>query len=368
MLVAQTANFFGPHSGGLKTTLDELGRGYLRAGHDRILIVPGPRFDDRRGDAGRIVTIASPALGQTGYRVIVDWRQVAEILGQAGVDRLEVSDKLTLWPLGQWATARDIPAVLLSHERLDAILAARVPSWVRLAPYTDRWNRRVAAGFPTVVCTSTFSLAEWERAAVLAVTVPLGVDLATFRPATRQATDVAELVCVGRLSAEKRPELALRTLSELVDAGVAAHLTMVGDGPMAEALMCSARRLPVTFTGHVADRAHVAQLLGIADVAIAPCPAETFGLSALEALACGTPVVMTDQGAAKELLTPWCGLAAPARPSAMAAAVAKVLALPATFVRTAARRRAEQFPWAATVNAMRALHRLPTGIQRPGAA
>jgi len=370
VLIAQVANFYGPTSGGLRTTVDALARGYREHGHDRILIVPGARSSDRRDEAGRVVTLASPPLGKTGYRVIVDWRRAAAVLADAGVDRIEVSDKSTLWPLGKWAAARGIPAVLFSHERLDAILAARAPSWVPLASLADSWNRRLASAFSSVVCTSAFSRAEWERVGAPVHTVALGVDLVTFGPRPRRAggSGAAELVCVGRLSPEKRPDLAVQALALLLKVGEAAHLTMVGDGPMREALRRNAQRLPVTFTGHVADRGRVAQLLRAADVAIAPCPVETFGLSVLEALACGTPVVTTGQGAAHELLTASCGIAVPARPTALAAGVAEVLARPAPFARAAARQRAEQFPWAATVDAMLDVHRLPARIERPGAA
>ncbi|MDQ1427784.1 MAG: alpha,6-mannosyltransferase, partial [Acidimicrobiaceae bacterium] len=165
MLIAQVANFYGPQSGGLRTTLDQLGRGYVAAGNERLLIVPGARDDDRSGAYGRVITVASPALGTTGYRVMPSWRKVASVVGGAGAGRLEVSDKVTLRRLGLWAADRGIPAVLVSHERLDAILAARVPRAVPLVSWADRWNRRLVDAFPTVVCTSAFSRAEWERIA-----------------------------------------------------------------------------------------------------------------------------------------------------------------------------------------------------------
>ncbi len=41
MRIAQVANFVGPNSGGVKTVLDALGRGYVAAGHERLLVVPG---------------------------------------------------------------------------------------------------------------------------------------------------------------------------------------------------------------------------------------------------------------------------------------------------------------------------------------
>ena len=362
--IAQVANFYSPQSGGLRTTVDMLGRGYTEAGFERVLVVPGPTLRDEWTSAGRRITLPAPILpGSGGYRVFANWRRVAAVLADLDIDRLEVSDKLTLWPLAAWATQRGVPSVLLSHERLDAILSPRLPSWVPLAQAADRGNRRLAAEFPTVVATSTFSCEEWQRiGARNLVKVPLGVDLATFRPEWPARGDrpaVAELICVGRLSREKRPDLAVGALGELLGAGVAARLTIVGTGPEAERLRAMAAGLPVRFTGHISDRRQVARLLAAADIAIAPCPVESFGLSVLEALACATPVVCCNQGAAQELLTTGCGASAPPRPAALAAAIASVLARRPAPVRSAARRQAEQFGWPATVAGMLAAHRLP---------
>lgn len=392
------ANFYGPHSGGLRTTVDMLGRGYVAAGFDRVLIVPGDQDRDEPTPAGRRISLRAPLVpGGGGYRFLPDWRKVAAVLEELGVDRLEVSDKLTLWPLGAWARRHGVPTVLLSHERLDAIMAPRLAGWGAgsvLGRAADACNRRLAEAFPTVVAASDFSCEEWHRVgADNVVRVPLGVDLATFRPfaglasasasssslapvpssaplsSSAPASPPAELVCVGRLSKEKRPDLAVRALRELLDAGVSARLTMVGAGPEEGRLkaMAAVGRLPVRFTGHVSDRAAVATLLATADVVLAPCPVEAFGLSVLEALACGTPVVTSTQGAAHELLTTGCGTAAPPRPSAIAAAVATVLgwhrgtARPSAQV--AARRRAEQFPWPKTVAAMLAAHQLAQPVE-----
>jgi alpha-1,6-mannosyltransferase len=159
------------------------------------------------------------------------------------------------------------------------------------------------------------------------------------------------------LSREKRPDVALDALRHLVDAGVSARLTFVGDGPSKPRLAEAAGRLPVTFTGHLSERVGIAVLLAQADVALAPGPHETFGLSALEALACGTPVVVADTGASPELLgrAP-VGIATACEGRAFAAAARALTVEPVETRREAARRRAERYPWSRTVAALLELH------------
>ena len=357
--IVQLANFVSPLSGGIRTTLDALGAGYEAAGHERLLVVPG------RKDAidGHRIVLRGPRIPGQPYRVLVDVERVRQVVRGLRPDRIEVSDKLTLRSIGRLGP----PSVLLSHERLDAILRPRVPGVVPLRLVSDVVNRRLAAAFGRVVCASSFSAEEWRRIGASPAVVPLGVDLDVFRPDAGTALPEArrhhvELVTVGRLSMEKRPDRAVDAVARLRAAGVDAALTFVGDGPLRDRLESTVqrRRLPVRFAGHLADRAAVAAALASADVAVCPCPHETFGLAALEALACGTPIAVPRHGALPELVSETIGDGGPAACGAanddLAAAVKACLR---STTRAAARRRAESFPWSRAVSALLDAHDLP---------
>ena len=149
----------------------------------------------------------------------------------------------------------------------------------------------------------------------------------------------------GRLSVEKHPHRSIDTVAALRDSGVDARLVMVGEGPLRARLQRQADGLPVDFTGYIGCRDTVATILASADVALAPGPHETFGLAALEALACGTPAVVSRTSALAEILTHDSGATADNDARAIAHAVTTVMSRPEHHRRRHARRRAEQFTW-----------------------
>ncbi len=74
--IAQLANFVGPSSGGMKTAVRALGAGYVAAGAERMLVVPGPCDARTSTEHGAVVQLRAPRVGG-GYRLIVEpWRVV----------------------------------------------------------------------------------------------------------------------------------------------------------------------------------------------------------------------------------------------------------------------------------------------------
>ncbi|PXX62180.1 alpha-1,6-mannosyltransferase [Nocardia tenerifensis] len=360
MRIVQIANFYTPASGGLRTCLDEIGRGYLAAGHGRVLVVPGPADGDELTTSGRRITVRSPKFGAGGYHVLTA-RRTRAVLDRLRPDVLECSDKLSVRWLAPWARGAGVPLVLFSHERIDAILRTRVPPGFPLVTAADLANRRLCVRAEKVVVTSSFATAEFARIGATNVRrIPLGVDLTTFRPEpdeTRWATRHVRLVLVSRLSKEKRAERAIEAVRVLVDSGLPCELAVIGDGPLRPRLQRLAAGLPVVFHGHLTDRAAMATMVARADVAVFPSPAETFGLAVLEALACGTPVVVPEAGAASELIdAPGSGVVSDGSPQGLADGVRQLLTIPAPQRRHAARRAAERFPWSATTAALLSLY------------
>lgn len=369
MRIVQVANFYSQASGGLRTTMETLAQGYADAGHESTIVIPNGerRISYEPTTWGTMIRLPARAIPRSGgHRAITDVDTLCAILDDLRPDAVEVADRLTLRPLGWWASASGIPALMWAHERVDGLLRAFTPPGLPHRLLADVWNRSTMHRFDRIVATTDYAAEEFQRiGARNVVRVPLGVDLEAFGPARfceferarlLQADEEVLLVSCTRLSKEKRPDLSVATLERLIRRGVRARLVLIGTGAWEKQVRKIAHGLPVTFLGHVPDRARLARILASADVAINPGPIETFGLAALESLASGTPVVASRTSALVEIASGAAGLAVAPDPSALAIAVMSILRRPAEGRRWAARARAEEFPWSRTVERMLALH------------
>lgn len=365
MHILRIANFVSPTSGGIKTALRHWGQVYRDRGHQASLIIPGPGPDVEETEQGTIYRLPAVPIPRRGYSVMVQKGRLARLVEQIAPDTIEVSDRLSTRWLGSWARERGIGSMMISHENVTGILARRTPLPARTgAAIADRLNGASARDYDMIVCPSEFAAQEFSRLGVTSVhVVPLGVDLQTFRPSpeyTHLAPDGSprvdrglQIIHCGRLAPEKNPSLSIEALRVLHEQGIRAQLTVLGHGPLRPKLMDASDDLPVTFHSYITGRDALAAVMGRADVAIAPGPVETFGLAALEAMACGVPTVCPDEGALQEVVGD-AGIAAPSDPQSFADAVRTLAAL--ASARTAAREQAETFNWQTSGDRMLELH------------
>jgi teichuronic acid biosynthesis glycosyltransferase TuaC len=173
--------------------------------------------------------------------------------------------------------------------------------------------------------------------------------------------DHARLVaCVGALIPIKGQALAMAALAHLPDDVV---LVLVGAGPDEDALRRQAAEAGlaarVRFAGNLGHD-DMPLLLSVAQAMVLPSEREGLANAWIEAIACGTPVVIPDVGGAREVVaTPAAGRIAERTPAAIAQALGEVLAdaVPQGEVAAAAAR----FSWDANAAALDALYRQAVG-------
>lgn len=200
--------------------------------------------------------------------------------------------------------------------------------------------------------------------------VPPGVDLDAFSPGDKIAArrrfrfgDHPTIVFVGRLQPFKGTDVAVQALAHLRRMVPDARLVVVGgDSPRGNRgermrLRLTARRLGVSnrlrFLEPVPHQ-ELPELYRAADVVVVPSASESFGLVALEAAACGTPVVATAVGGLRLVVRDSeTGYLVGSRDAAsFAAALSRVLADPSARERLGANaaRWARRYPWSRTTD------------------
>ena len=189
-----------------------------------------------------------------------------------------------------------------------------------------------------------------------------GLDRELFRPLDRAAcrTELARdfgvaeggamLATVGALIPRKGQRFVVEALAELPDT----QLVLVGTGPDRAALedLVRTRGLDgrVHFLGSL-DHGRLPVVLSAADAMVLPSASEGLANAWVEALACGTPLVITDAGGARELVTgPGAGAIVERNAGAIAGAVRALLAEPPE--REAVAAFAERFSWGANAAAL----------------
>ncbi|HEX5183301.1 MAG TPA: glycosyltransferase [Allosphingosinicella sp.] len=176
-----------------------------------------------------------------------------------------------------------------------------------------------------------------------------GIDAALFHPRDRETAKAALgidgplVVTAGALVPVKGLALAMAAVARVPEA----TWIIVGDGPERPALERRAREHGLAGrTRFLGAQPHekLPALLGAADLLLHTAEREGLANVWVEALACGTPLVIAETAAAREIVDrPEAGEVVPRDPAALAAAIGALIARAPT--QEAVRKSAERFSW-----------------------
>lgn len=300
--------WFGDTSGGIRTYLLQKAQ-YVAAhpGWRHSLVVPG-HTDAIADDGGtRTYRLRGPRIpGQAPYRLLLSARKLARIVAHERPSIIEVgSPFIAAWLARRIAHHARVPIVSYYH--------ANVPRLVRSTLLQDgarRYLRTLHSSFALTIASSEYAMRELHDMGITAVVrVPLGVDTGLFHPQRRArtadtrarhglpATRLAAFM--GRFAAEKELFAVLDAWPQ-VERATGTQLVFIGAGPQGSALRAHRYGARVHFLPFQSDRTDVANLLAAVELYVAPGRIETFGLSSLEALASGTPLLAANAGGVAE--------------------------------------------------------------------
>ena len=318
LTVLDITEYFSATSGGIRTYLLAKGAWVgAQARYRQIVVHPEHRDRVLEFERVRLYGVGGPRVPfNPQYRLILSTATPKRIIEHEYPDLIEVGSHLLVPWITRIANRRaKVPLVWFYHGHLPRLIAPdhhRSPLQRGLERAAWAYVRKLAEGCRGVLVASRHLADELRAHDVPHVEpVPLGVDLERFDLGrrTRGAYLRGRLgipegrvaLFAGRYAREKRLDVVLDAWGE-VEHRTGIRLVLVGDGPREREL----RRHPyagrVTWLPFERNREVFADLLAAVDLYVAPGPYETFGLSALEAMASGTPVLSVDRGGVAELV------------------------------------------------------------------
>jgi glycosyltransferase involved in cell wall biosynthesis len=306
MKIAIFTETFLPKIDGVVTILCQVLERLQARGHQALLF--GPPGGPREYAGAEIVGVGGPPLPfYPELRINIPRRFVWEKVHAFQPDLVHLAGPFFLGPFGlSYARRLGVPILASFH--------THVPRYARyygggfVEPILWAYLRAVHNQAQLNLCPSSETLKElrahgfarvrwWQR----------GIDTMRFSPGPRDAAlrerlsggrpDELLVLYVGRLSPEKRLDLIRDPLFSVP--GV--RLAMVGGGPSADQLQRHFRGTPTSFPGFLRGDDLVAAYRA-ADLFLFPSTTETFGLVALEAMACGTPVIAANTGGVLDII------------------------------------------------------------------
>lgn len=325
MKIVDVAEFYAELGGGVRTYVNHKLAAAARAGHELVVIAPGPQDAEEARLGGRVRWVKGPRLPvDPRYFLLHREREVHRLLD---LERPDVIEGSSTW-LGGFIAARyqgpakkalilhQDPVAVYPHTLLprfvgeDRIDRACAPYWAFLRGLSRRFDTTVVAGQWLADRLARFGVDN-------ATAVPFGIDTGDFGDVTPDPELRAQwlkkcgmpeaarlLVTVSRHHPEKRIPTVLQAF-ERAARKRPMGLLLLGDGPTRRLVEARAARIPgVHVAGFVDDRGLLVRTLASADGLLHGSAAETFGFAIAEAVYAGCPVIVPDRGGAAELAQP----------------------------------------------------------------
>jgi phosphatidylinositol alpha-mannosyltransferase len=352
MRIALVTEFYYPHLGGVTEHVHNLALQFRKLGHEALVVTS--KMGDGRGDESFVRRVgASRVFYSNGSfcRVTTGWglgKKIEAILREEAIDVVHLHGALAP-VLGM--------AVLPVARRLRIPVVATFHSWFPRSPFYRVFKRKfqkdldgiaakIAVSEPVVEALSRYFRSTWQ-------VIPNGVNVGYFHPNGRVPTDALRrgprLLFLGRLDPRNGLDTILAAMPMILPHHPRARLIVAGDGPLRRYYERKAAPLgdSVRFLGHVFDERP--EHYGSSDIYVCPTTRASFGITLLEAMACGTPMIVSDiigfrelvDGGAEAVLVP------ANRPDAWARAAVELIDDPARreSMGAAGLVKAERFAW-----------------------
>jgi phosphatidylinositol alpha-mannosyltransferase len=298
MRIALVAEDYYPQLGGIPEHVHNLALQLNAWGHTATVVTsymgdyPDAPFVRRVGTSRVIYSNGGVSRVTTGWRLV---RRLEDLFRAGRYDIVHVHGGLAptfglAAPSAAWRAG--IPVVATFHSWFRRSIGCRVFRRP-LQRVLDRHAATIAVSEPVVEANSRYFRAEWD-------VIPNGVDTSFFKPNGRRPTDALNdhprLLFLGRIEPRNGLGTLLEAMPRILARYPRAILTVAGDGPWRRYYERRARAeglgASVRFAGQVFEDRPA--YYGSADLYLCPTTIASFGVTLLEAMACGTPMVVSD--------------------------------------------------------------------------
>ncbi|MBK7579788.1 MAG: glycosyltransferase family 4 protein [Myxococcales bacterium] len=378
--VLHLAGEFPPRRlGGIATYLENVVRRSAPRVESAVVVVEGRDYHRDPSAAGRAVRVESLALDELIARLPSE-----TLLSQAMIDA-HVPHKGLLGETWDVVHVHDwygvLPALALrARQSVSLVMTAHLPlrfgfTYANHPIPVQEKTRLEAMGFRVadrVFAPSRYIAEllarEYDVVPEKLRVVPNGVDVELFRRDSALASAVPTLLSVSRLSEQKGLEYLLEVLRRVRARRPDAILRIAGDGPEKQRIAARVSALGlsrnVELLGYV-PHAELPRLYAAATVFLSTSVYEPFGLTTLEAMACGCPVVVSALGGASDFVRDGVDgyVRHPQDVVGFGKAVLEIVSNAEQGLRmgASARGRAEQFAWPKVTELTRAAYAELTG-------
>lgn len=316
MKIGMMADLYNTQVSGVTNSLTLSKRWLEKMGHEVYIFTFGD--DDVIDDEINIIRTNGLNVVDTGFYLNLRYnkaaRQLLYSMDIAHVHHPFVSGSLAM----RYCVPRNIPIVFTNHSRYDLITQAYIPILpesvgdAALKAYLSPFYR--ACDLVIVPSKSMLKILEEHFGLISPIEViPNGLDLTPYRSVSQPvdralfgfSDDHVISVYVGRLSPEKNLSLLLRAFYGMAMIYDHVRLLFVGDGVERENLENQIKHMNISskvyFTGMI-DYQHIPSYLAACDIFVTPSSSETFGLSTIEAMAAGLPVLGMDAPGSRDII------------------------------------------------------------------
>lgn len=311
MRIGLFTDTYFPQVSGVATSIRTLKTELEKLGHT-VFIFTTTDKDVNRYEDWQIIRIPSvPFFAFKDRRIAYRGFSTAlEIARQYQLDIIHTQTEFSLGLLGVWiAKELRIPVVHTYHTQYEDYVRYIAKGMVIRPSMVKYIVRGFMSDLDGVICPSeiVYDLLMKYKVKVEKRVIPTGIELAKFeRPEITSeniadlrdklgiAKDETMLLSLSRVSYEKNIQAILAALPAVLEENPGVKLVVAGDGPYLSDLKAQAKRLNiidvVIFTGMIAP-SETALYYKAADFFISASTSETQGLTYLESLASGTPII-----------------------------------------------------------------------------